>query len=87
MHDMKAWAELYPLMAALFLAMVWHSVGATRRSRSPSSGPTSSARLLERQERFIHDASHELRTPVTIARGHLELLAGGRAEVDVALEN
>ena len=26
-----------------------------------------------RQERFIHDASHELRTPVTIARGHLEL--------------
>ena len=32
------------------------------------------ASLLERQERFLHDASHELRTPVTIARGHLELL-------------
>ncbi len=30
--------------------------------------------MLERQERFIHDASHELRTPVTIARGHLELV-------------
>jgi signal transduction histidine kinase len=33
------------------------------------------ASLLERQERFLHDASHELRTPVTIARGHLELLS------------
>jgi signal transduction histidine kinase len=31
-------------------------------------------RLLARQERLINDLSHELRTPATIARGHLELL-------------
>jgi signal transduction histidine kinase len=45
--------------------------------------------LLESQERFIHDASHELRTPVTIARGHLELLqteSGTLPEVEVALD-
>ncbi len=44
--------------------------------------------MLERQERFMHDASHELRTPVTIARGHLELLLGGGsdAELEVALD-
>jgi two-component system, OmpR family, sensor kinase len=46
--------------------------------------------MLERQERFIHDASHELRTPVTIARGHLELVHAdaeqGAAELDVALD-
>ena len=44
--------------------------------------------MLERQERFIHDASHELRTPVTIARGHLELLAehGPTNELDVELD-
>ncbi len=42
---------------------------------------------LERQERFIHDASHELKTPVTIARGHLELLRGdGRHDVEIALD-
>src|SRR5205085_1336121 len=45
---------------------------------------------LERQEQFLHDASHELRTPVTIARGHLEVLGrtnGRRApEIDVALD-
>jgi signal transduction histidine kinase len=46
------------------------------------------ASLLERHERFLHDASHELRTPVTIARGHLELLrrGGETPEVAVALD-
>ena len=46
--------------------------------------------MLERQERFLHDASHELRTPVTIARGHLEVLrrANGEPvqEIDVAVD-
>jgi signal transduction histidine kinase len=45
--------------------------------------------LLERQERFILDASHELRTPATIARGHLELLrrnVGPVPELEVALD-
>lgn len=31
-------------------------------------------RLRERQRDFVRDASHELRTPITIARGHAELL-------------
>jgi two-component system, OmpR family, sensor kinase len=44
------------------------------------------------QRRFLSDASHELRTPVTVARGQLELIAFDRREsdnqrsVDVALE-
>jgi signal transduction histidine kinase len=36
----------------------------------------------EAAERFVQDAAHELRTPVTIARGHLELL---RAETGTSL--
>jgi len=35
---------------------------------------TSRATLLASQEQFLHDASHELRTPVTIARAHLAVL-------------
>lgn len=31
-------------------------------------------RSFGRQRRFLDDAGHELRTPITIARGHLELL-------------
>jgi signal transduction histidine kinase len=34
------------------------------------------------QRRFIDDAGHELRTPITIVRGHLELLGDDAAERD-----
>jgi two-component system, OmpR family, sensor kinase len=74
----------------MFLAMVWHAqrrqdtLGVVERQAAQQ------ASLLERQEQFLHDASHELRTPVTIARGHLELLRrtnGSPApEVDVAVD-
>jgi signal transduction histidine kinase len=33
------------------------------------------ARLLDDQRRFLQDAAHQLRTPITIALGHAELLA------------
>jgi signal transduction histidine kinase len=87
----QLWGELFevPLMAAMFLAMVWH---ARRRvdALAVAEGRAEERRsLLERQERFLHDASHELRTPLTIARGHLELVrrsGPGRAELDVALD-
>ena len=78
----QLWGELFevPLMSAMFLAMVWH---ARRRQQALEV----QASLLEQQERFVHDASHELRTPITIARGHLELLDGRSApEVGVALD-
>ncbi len=90
-RGIQLWGELFevPLMAAMFLAMVWHArrrVDALQIAEQRSEQRRS---LLERQERFIHDASHELRTPVTIARGHLELVSvrgGDAAELDVALD-
>jgi two-component system OmpR family sensor kinase len=36
--------------------------------------------LLERQREFVRDASHELRTPITVARGHAELISAENRE-------
>ena len=80
----QLWGELFevPLMSAMFLAMVWHA-----RRRQAALGEVEA--LLGQQERFLHDISHELRTPVTIAQGHLELLqrnGGGSREIEIALD-
>ncbi len=90
-EGIQLWGELFevPLMAAMFLAMVWHARRRVDAQRLAEAQAEKRRSLLERQERFIHDASHELRTPVTIARGHLELMRPDLAdpgELDVALE-
>ncbi|HEX5247118.1 MAG TPA: HAMP domain-containing sensor histidine kinase [Gaiellaceae bacterium] len=87
----QLWGELFevPLMSAMFLAMVWHARRRQAAMREVEAVADMRASLLERQERFLHDASHELRTPVTIARGHLELLcreAPDSPELTVALD-
>jgi signal transduction histidine kinase len=71
----QGWGELFevPLMSAMFLAMVWHG---RRRQHAMDE----LAALAARQERFLHDASHELRTPITIARGHLDVLHAERGD-------
>jgi len=89
-EGIQLWGELFevPLMSAMFLAMVWHARRRVDAVRIAEGQAEERRSMLERQERFIHDASHELRTPVTIARGHLELLSdqGPTSELDVALD-
>lgn len=91
-EGIQLWGELFevPLMAVMFLAMVWHARRRQAALRVVEERAEEHRALLERQERFLNDASHELRTPVTIARGHLELLrrldGGAPAEAEVALD-
>ena len=73
-----------PLMGAMFLAMVWHAQ--RRRSAMEDLRQVSDAnlRLLHRERQFIQDASHELRTPITVALGHAELVERASREPELA---
>lgn len=91
LNGMKVVGDLIeiPLLAALFLAMIWHARQRVDAIASAETRAEEQHALLESQERFIHDASHELRTPVTIARGHLELARaqiGDTTDLDIALD-
>ncbi len=65
-----------PLMAAMFAVMVWHVQRRLAADRERQRMSEENVRLLAAQRRFLQDASHQLRTPITIALGHAELLAG-----------
>lgn len=56
-----------PLMAAMFVAMSWH---AHRRQAAVQQ----IWRMARSERDFASNASHELRTPITVARGHAELI-------------
>jgi two-component system OmpR family sensor kinase len=64
-----------PLMAAMFWLMVWHAQRRLAADTEREVVSEENARLLTTQRRFLQDASHQLRTPITIALGHAELLA------------
>src|SRR3984885_10134197 len=70
-----------PLVALMFLAMVWH--GRRRQAallerlaamEEVQRVSRENLRLLEQQQSFLVDASHELGTPITVALGHAELI-------------
>jgi signal transduction histidine kinase len=78
-----------PMMAAVFLVMVWHV-----RRRQAAMAELSRVAELERQRArnqrvFVRMVTHELRTPITVARGYVELISkappGTSIEDDCAL--
>ena len=80
-----------PLMPALVVAMVWH---ARRRAAAQDALQEMADRqgeMFARERGFFRNTSHAIRTPVTIARGHLELaeraivVPQAREDVQVAL--
>jgi len=69
-----------PLMAAMFWVMVWHSRRHQAANAERIRVSEENERLLATQRRFLQDASHQLKTPITIALGHSELLARNLAD-------
>jgi two-component system OmpR family sensor kinase len=56
-----------PLLAFMFGAIVWHT---HRRWLAVDEA----RRMARAQREFVSDTSHELRTPITVARGHAEFI-------------
>lgn len=88
------WDELaeVPLMAMVFLSMVWHV-----RRRAAALAETQS--LVERERRaqevkelFVRNCSHEMRTPITVARCYAEMVRNelstpeSRDDLDVVVD-
>ena len=81
-----------PLMASMFVVMAWHAQRRQRAVEEASRSAATERRVLDRQREFVRDASHELRTPITVARGHAELIRENarddqiRGDVDIILD-
>lgn len=74
-----------PLMAAMYIVIVWHA-------RRTQQAMEERRRAAERERDFVRDASHTLRTPVTVALGHAELARGASdvgetaSDVDIVID-
>ena len=77
-----AWQETaeIPLMSLLMVLMVWH----VQRRQKALAEVTLLARrerdLAQGRERLTRLTSHEMRTPLTIARGYVEMLLAGERD-------
>ena len=76
-----------PLMTGIFIVMVWHVHRRQVLLREVQRINELERRRLDRQQLFIRLASHELRTPITIARGYTELIRAAHQEDDAVRED
>ena len=79
------------LMPAILAFTVWHGLRRVAAQRRVEELAALESSRVQRQREFLRDTSHAIRTPVTIARGHVELLRltsddpGLRADADEIL--
>ena len=78
--DQPRWGQLsfyliWVSFALLYGLRAWHAHRSMAADAARSAVSAENERLLAAQRRFLMDASHQLKTPITIALGHAELLA------------
>jgi two-component system OmpR family sensor kinase len=72
-----------PVMIVLMFAITRHTSRRKAAMAVVDEVSRRNADLLERQRAFVQNASHELRTPITVALAHAELLPGSTVAAGV----
>jgi signal transduction histidine kinase len=70
-------------MPAIFLGTMWHSHRRILAQTRVEVIAVERQSELDRERQFMQDAAHALRTPMTIARGHLDLARAAVGDPDV----
>jgi two-component system, OmpR family, sensor kinase len=75
-HGYVEWDELaeVPLMALVFLTMAWHVRRRAAALAEIQSLVERERRAQEVKELFVRNCSHEMRTPITVARCYAEMV-------------
>jgi signal transduction histidine kinase len=63
-----------PLMPMILIAMAWHARRRQAMQREVQAYADGERARWLREQEFLRDCSHALRTPLTVARGHVELI-------------
>ncbi len=76
------------LMPMILIAMAWHARRRQAMQREVQAYADGERARWVREQEFLRDCSHALRTPLTVARGHVELIRDFRdpAEFDSDIE-
>jgi signal transduction histidine kinase len=71
------------LMPCIFAGQVWHAERHQRARSEVERMARYESQLLQSQREFLRDVSHAVRTPLTIARGYLDLICAGTVDQSV----
>jgi len=63
-----------PLMTMMVVATIWHVRSRQKAAAVVSALADERQRMIERERTFFANVTHDLMTPITIARGHIDIL-------------
>jgi signal transduction histidine kinase len=63
-----------PLMTMMVIATIWHVRSRQRAAAVVAALADERQRMIERERTFFANVTHDLMTPITIARGHVDVL-------------
>ena len=63
-----------PLMTMMVLATIWHVRSRQKAAAVVAAVADERQRMIDRERTFFANVTHDLMTPITVARGHIDIL-------------